>query len=90
MEESFPLESVQKNATPLGPIMELGSKGQTENFTQVQAQQSVEQWRGITEQLLADSEITPDSAARNAYAKLAFAQAGLLNNTATFPRQTRT
>jgi predicted Zn-dependent protease len=84
MEESFPLESVQKNATPLGPIMELGSKGQTENFTQAQAQQSVEQWRGITEQLLADSEITPDSAARGAYAKLLSSQAGLLEQHSFF------
>ncbi len=76
MEESFPFSSMYGNATPLGPVMELGVKDQP--LTTEKAAQSVQYWRDAADQLLADPEATEGCDARKAYAKLISSQAGLL------------
>lgn len=77
LEESFPLKSVNAEATPMGPIMEL--RAQEDNpFTPDRASQSVEYWREQTKQLLADAEFMESEYAKKSYSKLVSTQAGLL------------
>jgi tetratricopeptide (TPR) repeat protein len=77
MEESFPFASMYKNATTLGPILEMRADGQN-SLTSERAAQSVDYWREAAQQLLSDPEITADSDPRKAYSKLVSSQAGLL------------
>ena len=44
------------NALPLGPLMELGAANDRNTFTAERAAQSLEFWRGASQQLLADPE----------------------------------
>jgi predicted Zn-dependent protease len=77
LEESFPLKSVNTDATPNGPIMEL--RAQEDNpFTPERAAQSVEYWREQTKQLMADAEFMESEYAKKSYSKLVSTQAGLL------------
>jgi len=77
LEESFPLKSVNADATPNGPIMEL--RAQEDNpFTPERASQSVEYWREQTKQLMADAEFMESDYAKKSYSKLVSTQAGLL------------
>jgi hypothetical protein len=41
---------------PLGPLMELRATGQQNQFTQEQATQNLDYWRGISQQVLQDPE----------------------------------
>src|SRR5262249_11845172 len=78
MEESFPFASTYANATTLGPIMELGVQDEQNALTAERVTQSVEHWREIAQQLLADPDIPDGSDPRKAYSKLVSAQGGLL------------
>ena len=80
LEQSFPFESTYANATPLGPIMELRVRDEQNALTAERAAQSVDYWRTIAQQLLADSETPPGSDPRKAYSKLVSEQAALLLN----------
>ena len=80
IEQSFPFTSTYSNATPLGPIMELRVQDEQNSLTPERAAQSVDYWRAIAQQLLADPEAANSSDARKAYAKMASEQAALLLN----------
>jgi hypothetical protein len=72
------MKSTFAEATPVGPIMELRAGGEQNNLTAERAAQSVDYWRAITQQLLADPEFTQSHHARASYSKLLSSQAGLL------------
>jgi tetratricopeptide (TPR) repeat protein len=78
MEESFPFKSMMGNATPLGPIMELGVQDEQNAFTGERASQTVDYWRTITQNVLSDSEALDSREVRMSYGKLISSQAGLL------------
>ena len=78
MEESFPFSSLYGNATTLGPVMELGVKGNETSLTPDAAARSAEYWQSAAQQLLSNPDIPEDSDPRKAYAKLISSQAGLL------------
>ena len=78
MEESYPLQSFLLNATPLGPIMELGTHDTPIPLTTDAAAQAVAYWQETAQELLADTEVAPDSDPRKAYSKMASAAGGLL------------
>jgi tetratricopeptide (TPR) repeat protein len=80
IEQSFAFKSMYPQATPLGPIMELRVLDEQNALTAERAAQSVEYWRGTTQQLLADSEAADSANVRLAYSKLATDQAALLLN----------
>jgi hypothetical protein len=69
MEESFPFPSVLAEASPLGPIMEVGSSGEQNALSPEQATQTVDYWRTTTQQLLADAEASSREV-RMTYSKL--------------------
>jgi hypothetical protein len=56
IEQSFPFKSTYANATPAGPIMELGVQDPQNSLTHERAAQSVDYWRNTAQQLLADPE----------------------------------
>jgi tetratricopeptide (TPR) repeat protein len=75
IEQSFPFKSTYAEATPLGPIMEIGVKDNA--LTAERAAQAVDYWRTTSQQLLSDPEAgTPE--VRNTYAKMAAEQAAFL------------
>jgi hypothetical protein len=77
LEESFPLKTTYAGAAPLGPLMEL--RADTVNaVTADSAAQSVDYWRTMTQQLLAEPDLSSDSEVRKAYGHMAQAQANLL------------
>jgi tetratricopeptide (TPR) repeat protein len=78
MEESFPFQSMYGSASPLGPIIEMGSAQQQSDLNATQAAQSVDYWQTAAQQLLSDPETPQGSDARKAYSKLISSQAGLL------------
>jgi Tetratricopeptide repeat len=78
IEQSFPFKSMYRDATPLGPIMELRVQDEQNALTPERAAQSVDYWRDTTQQLLADSESGDSGDVRLAYSKLAAEQASLL------------
>ena len=77
LEESFPMASINKNATPLGPIMQLRSDEQNA-LTKERAAQTVEYWREQTQRLMADPEFLDSEYAKKSYSKLVSSQGGLL------------
>jgi tetratricopeptide (TPR) repeat protein len=77
IEQSFPMKSTYENATPVGPIMELGVRDEQNALTRERAGQSVDYWRATTQQLLSDPQADSDDV-RMSYAKLALNQAALL------------
>jgi tetratricopeptide (TPR) repeat protein len=78
MEESFPFNSLYGAATPLGPVIEMGSSQQRSDLNATQAAQSVDYWQTAAQQLLSDPDTPEGSDARKAYSKLISSQAGLL------------
>jgi hypothetical protein len=78
MEESFPFQSMYGTASPLGPIIEMGSSQQQSDLNATQAAQSVDYWQTAAQQLLSDPDTSEGSDARKAYSKLITSQAGLL------------
>ena len=77
-EESYPMKFMFAEATPVGPIMELRVRDEQNILTSERAAQSVDYWRTVTQQLLADPEFTESHHARASYSKLLSSQAGLL------------
>jgi len=77
-EESFPIKSTFAEASPVGPIMELRVRDEQNTLTAERAAQSVDYWRAMTQQLMADPEFTQSHHARASYSKLLSSQAGLL------------
>ncbi len=80
LEESFPLVSTYANATPLGPIMELGSANGSSALTADTAAQSLDYWRSAAQQLTADTTLGDDSETRREWAKMAASQGNLFAN----------
>jgi hypothetical protein len=76
MEESFPFKSVLENASPLGPIMEVGGQGGQNELTPERAASTVDYWRETTQQLMGDPD-AQSSEVRKTYSKLLSSQAGL-------------
>ena len=68
------------DSQPLGPIMELNVRDEQNALTADRAAQSVDYWRAIAQQLLADSQTPEGSNPRKAYSKLVSEQAALLLN----------
>jgi hypothetical protein len=77
LQESFPLKGTYGEATPLGPIMELGVRDEQNALTRERAAQSIEYWRNTARQLLADPEAAGSSATLKSFAHLAVGQANL-------------
>jgi len=77
VEQGFPLVSTYSGATPLGPIMELGTPSQPGILTAERAAEAVDYWRVVAQQF-ADTSATDSLDARNAYAKMASEQGTLL------------
>jgi tetratricopeptide (TPR) repeat protein len=78
IEQSFPMKSTYENATPVGPIMELGVRDEQNALTRERAAQSVDYWRATAEQLLSDAQAADSHAVRMSYSKLASNQGALL------------
>jgi tetratricopeptide (TPR) repeat protein len=78
MEESFPFQSMYGTASPLGPVIEMGSPQQQSDLNATQAAQSMDYWQTAAQQLLSDPDTPQGSDARKAYSKLISSQAGLL------------
>jgi tetratricopeptide (TPR) repeat protein len=76
LEESFPFPSILADASPLGPIMEVGTSGEQNVLSSEHATQTVDYWRTTTQQLLADAEATSREV-RMTYSKLLSSQGGL-------------
>ena len=77
LEESFPMKSVNAEASPIGPIMELRAEGENA-LTQERAAQAVEYWRDETKRLMADPEFKDSDYAKKSYSKLVSSQGGVL------------
>jgi hypothetical protein len=77
MEESFPFKSVLADASPLGPIMEVGGRDEQNTLTPERAAQTVDYWRNTTQQLLVDADALASEEVRKSYSKLLSSQAGL-------------
>jgi hypothetical protein len=80
MEESYPLPSTYVNAAPLGPILEIRASDPQMLLTPERVAQALDYWRSRAEQLSADPELSENSEARVAWAKMATAQANLFAN----------
>jgi tetratricopeptide (TPR) repeat protein len=78
MEESFSLPATYAGAVPLGPLMELGVNDAQTKFTQDRATQSVDYWRSVAQNLLADPEATASDYTLRAYSHDVNATANLL------------
>jgi tetratricopeptide (TPR) repeat protein len=78
LEESFPFKSTVADAVPLGPIMELRGMDAQNNYSSERVTQTLDYWKSTASQLLADPTLDARSETRQAYSKMAAAQAGLL------------
>lgn len=76
MEESFAFKKLGAGAVPLGPILRLGAEADTGAFDAGVAAQTVDYWRATLPAMT--TAAAADSPERQAWAKLAVAQAGLL------------
>jgi hypothetical protein len=80
MEESFPFTSTYAASVPIGPVIELRGLDAQSTFTSERATQTLDYWKTAANQLLADPTFTGSSEVRQAYSKMAAAQAGLLES----------
>jgi hypothetical protein len=78
MEESFPFQSLYADSIPLGAILELRSQDAQDTYSAERVAQTLDYWKSTASQLLADPALDTGSATRQAYSKMAAAQAGLL------------
>jgi predicted Zn-dependent protease len=78
VEESYPLLSTYASAAPLGPLMELRSPDAQNGLTLDSASETLDYWRGASEQLQTDAEAPEGSEVRKSYSHMAVAQANLL------------
>ncbi len=79
MEESYPFAASYAQATTLGPVLELGVSDASQLLTADRAAQSVEYWKTTANTMGGPDENSSSAEQRRAYAKMAAAQAGLLN-----------
>lgn len=80
LEESFPLTSTYASAVPLGPLMELRAPDVPDAYAPAKAQQTVDYWSAMAQQLTGDPDAPEGSEMRKTYSKMADAQANLLAN----------
>jgi tetratricopeptide (TPR) repeat protein len=78
LEESFPLRSTYADALPLGPIMELGAQNGQEAFTAEVANQALDYWQTMTQQIVADPDAPAGSDPRKTYSHMAWSEGNLL------------
>ena len=78
MQESQPLTGLYADAVPLGPLMELGAQDAQNTFTAERAAQSVDYWRTIAQDVLADPAAAGSTYALKSYSHDANAAANLL------------
>jgi hypothetical protein len=78
LEESFPLKGTYGDALPLGPLMELRAQDGPNAFTAERATESLEYWRNLAQQVLAQPEAPASDAALKSYSHDADAAANLL------------
>jgi Flp pilus assembly protein TadD len=78
LEESFPLRSTYGAAVPLGPLMELGVQDAQNVFDAERAAQSLDYWRTITQNVLADPEALGSPTILKSYSHDANSAANLL------------
>jgi hypothetical protein len=76
LEESFPFKSTYATAAPLGPVMELRAADPQKPLTAEAVDQAIDYWRSATDPLLAEGG-PADTPIRQAYSKMAVAQASL-------------
>ena len=77
------MKGTYPNATPLGPIMEIGVQDQS-NFTRERAAESAAQWKDMAEQLRASPDESNGETPFKAYSKLALGQANLFSERGFF------
>jgi hypothetical protein len=78
LQESIPLKGTYADALPLGPLMELSTKGDHNAFTQERAQQSLDYWRNTADQIASDPEAVSSPEVPKSYSHDAVAAAHLL------------
>jgi tetratricopeptide (TPR) repeat protein len=78
LEESFPLRSTYADALPLGPIMQLRARNGQEAFTAEVADQTVDYWQTMTQQIAADPDAPVGSDPRKTYSHMAWSEGNLL------------
>jgi tetratricopeptide (TPR) repeat protein len=76
LEESFPLKGTYADASPLGPLMELRASDGGSSLTVETANQSVDYWNRLAQQLTPEPD-GPNTNALMTYAHMATAQANL-------------
>jgi hypothetical protein len=75
VEAATPMPGLFAEAAPNGPILEVRAGGISEAEIAARATQSLNYWRETAERLQADTNLSPDSPSRSAYAQMAAAQA---------------
>src|SRR5436190_4932410 len=76
LQESTAMKGTYPNATPLGPIMEIGVQDQS-NFTRERAAESAAHWKDTAQQLRVSPDESNGDTPSKAYSKLAVGQANL-------------
>jgi Putative Zn-dependent protease, contains TPR repeats len=80
LEESFPMKSFYSDSIPLGPIMELRAADAQSTFTSERADQVLDYWRDVAQQLTSDADSPQGSESRKTYSKMVSSQAHLLED----------
>ena len=75
LQESFPFKTTYREATPLGPIMELRARPDSTPLPETDAAQSVDYWRNVANATATDHS---SEEALKAYSHMAVAQGNLL------------
>ena len=78
MQESLSMPGLYGDATPLGPLMELGKTDSDTTLTPERAAQSVDYWRTLAQDVLADPAAIASDYVRRSYSKNANSTANLL------------
>jgi hypothetical protein len=78
LQESYPMPGFYGDATPLGPLMELGKAASDTTLTSERAAQAVDYWRTVAQNVLADPAATASFYALQSYSKNANSAANLL------------
>lgn len=78
IQESYPFKGTYADALPLGPLMELGARGEQNTFTTERATQSLEYWQEKARQVFADPEAVGSDEALKSYSHDAVTAANLL------------
>ncbi|HXG48414.1 MAG TPA: hypothetical protein VNO52_12370, partial [Methylomirabilota bacterium] len=79
-EESFPFDSLRADASTLGPILELRAQDSLNPLTAERASETVAYWEATARRLQSQSAKDEENLIGPAYARMAAAQAGLLEH----------